>query len=90
MVLANNKSFPMTEFAAYQAEFKLDAHSLTGEPSVVRLPASPADFGDLRLTAESRCVDAGMDAGVNVDFAGEKRPQGAAPDIGAYESPGTR
>lgn len=40
---------------------------------------------DLRLRASSPCIDSAEALGVPVDHAGTARPQGAAPDIGAYE-----
>ena len=45
---------------------------------------NPAE-DDYRLAAGSAAIDAGVDAGVAVDFEGESRPQGTAPDIGADE-----
>ncbi|MFC1888797.1 choice-of-anchor Q domain-containing protein [Thermodesulfobacteriota bacterium] len=41
--------------------------------------------GDYHLTADSPCIDAGTDAGVDMDIDGEMRPQGAGFDIGADE-----
>ncbi len=40
---------------------------------------------DYRLRAGSAAIDAGVDAGVAVDFEGDPRPRGSAPDIGADE-----
>lgn len=57
-------------------------HSLTGDSAF----ADPwAD--DYHLTALSAAIDAGTDLGVTNDFEGDTRPEGAAPDIGADESP---
>jgi hypothetical protein len=45
---------------------------------------------DFHLKAGAPCIDAGTTiASVTTDFAGVKRPQGAAYDIGAYEGSGT-
>ncbi len=41
--------------------------------------------GDLRLQVGSPAIDAGSVTGLLVDNNGDIRPQGAAPDIGAYE-----
>jgi predicted outer membrane repeat protein len=41
--------------------------------------------GDLRLRPESPAIDAGAPAGVTADIRGLPRPQGGAPDLGAYE-----
>ena len=40
---------------------------------------------DYHLAPRSPAVDAGVVAGIPVDRDGTARPQGAAPDIGAYE-----
>jgi hypothetical protein len=55
------------------------ANNLTGDPTFVSL-------GDLHLLSTSPCVDAGTaSAAPAVDFEGTDRPQGAAPDVGAFE-----
>ena len=44
--------------------------------------------GDFHLLPSSPLIDAGISvAGFTSDFDGTTRPQGSAPDIGAYESP---
>lgn len=49
---------------------------------------------DYHLAAMSPCIDAGVDAGVYIDFEGDSRPQGAYFDMGVdefvYEGPGLR
>lgn len=47
---------------------------------------NPASF---RLASSAAAIDAGADVGVASDFAGTARPQGSAPDLGAYEFAGT-
>ena len=42
---------------------------------------------DLCLYPGSPCVDRGIDLGIHSDIRGLSVPQGAAPDIGAYEGP---
>jgi hypothetical protein len=45
-----------------------------------------AGAGDYRLTESSPCVGAAEpDTGIAIDFAGESRPVGDAPDCGAFE-----
>ena len=51
-----------------------------GEPDFV----SP-DAGDYHIGENSAAIDLGVDAGVTQDKDGLPRPQGAAPDLGAYE-----
>jgi hypothetical protein len=41
---------------------------------------------DLHLRPGSLCIDAGVDLGFGIDLDGQVVPQGAGPDIGAYES----
>ena len=40
---------------------------------------------DYHLLATSPCINAGVDVGLTEDFEGNTVPQGATPDIGAYE-----
>ena len=59
---------------------------LTGTNVLVQAPrfVNPAAH-DYHLQADSPAVNAGVDAGVTVDWEGDIRPQGTAPDIGANE-----
>jgi parallel beta-helix repeat protein len=43
---------------------------------------------DYHLTAASQAIDYGVDTGVTTDRDGNPRPQGSAPDLGAYEYSG--
>jgi len=43
------------------------------------------DGGDYHLTATSAAIDRGVATDVTTDLDGEPRPQGLAPDLGAYE-----
>lgn len=56
--------------------------SIEGDPAFV-----DSLHDDYHLTATSLAADRGVDLGVVTDFDGAERPQQAAPDIGAYESP---
>jgi hypothetical protein len=70
-----------TTFATWKAA-GLDTHSLTGDPSFNYATAS-----DYTLQAGSLCRDAatGVPVTVSPDAAGVTRPQGSAPDMGAFE-----
>lgn len=66
------------DFAAYR-KASGEAHSICADPVL----SGPADA---RPRAGSKAVDAGTALEeVRADFEGVARPQGAAPDIGAYE-----
>ncbi len=61
-----------------------------GEPgigfgSVVADPLFVDTEIDFHLQADSLCIDAGIDVGLDKDFEDNFIPQGLAPDIGAYE-----
>ena len=45
-----------------------------------------ASADNYRLQSGSPAIDAGANVGVTVDLTGNSRPQGAAPDLGAYEA----
>jgi hypothetical protein len=55
-----------------------------GEGNIDTDPIFSAD-GDHHLSAESPCVDAGMDSGIVEDIDGDARPQGAGYDMGSDE-----
>jgi len=80
MASLEDHPYTMADFAKYQAEQGKDVHSMVADPLFVDLPNH-----DFHLTANSPCVDAGMDVGAKADFEGTPVPQGKAPDIGAYE-----
>jgi autotransporter-associated beta strand protein len=53
----------------------------SGDPAFV-----DAATDDYRLTSSSAAIERGVDAGLADDFDGALRPQGIAPDAGAFES----
>jgi parallel beta helix pectate lyase-like protein/chondroitinase B-like protein len=55
-------------------------HDFVAEPQFV-----DPDKGDFRLKPGSPGVDAGINVGITTDLVGTRRPQGKAPDVGAYE-----
>jgi len=60
-----------------------DAHSILADPKFMFDPPQTAEqFG---LQPDSPAVDAAIDVGLMVDFAGQSVPQGDGPDIGAFE-----
>ena len=55
-------------------------------PGFVDAPATLPDWPNFSLTAGSPAIDKGLDiTTIREDFDGTPRPQGRAPDIGAYE-----
>ena len=80
MIFLQAEVFTMNQFAQYQAERKTEPNSIATNPYFV----DPARR-DFRLKADSPCIDAGTATDRKADFAGTPVPQGAAPDIGAYE-----
>jgi len=57
-------------------------HNYTGDPAFVNPNA-----GNYHIGAGSAAIDRGVNAGVATDLDGIARPQGSAPDLGAYELP---
>jgi predicted outer membrane repeat protein len=65
-----------------------DAMLLTGDFVATLDPLVDAAGGDYHLAVGSEAIDAGIaDGAPDHDIEGNVRPQGAAPDVGAYESP---
>lgn len=67
-------------FLQWQAASTQDAHSLSADPLFTA--SSGMDF---HLQAGSPCIDAGSAVGLATDYEGTRVPQGAAPDMGAFE-----
>lgn len=65
-------------FADYQTASSQDANSVIGDPLFT------TEYTDLTLQVGSPAIDAGVDVGVTLDYAGNERD--ASPDIGAYEA----
>jgi len=80
MIRLNTASYTMARFAAYQAESGKEPNSFAAKPLLLDLPN-----GDFHLGQGSPCIDAGTGVGLTRDFDGTPVPQGAAPDVGAYE-----
>lgn len=60
-----------------------DAHSVLANP---RFAADqPQTAEQFKLRSGSPAIDAAIDVGLTVDFAGQSIPQGNGPDIGAFE-----
>ncbi len=70
------------ELSAWQA-LGFDANSMTAALDEVVIDA---DGGDFHLAVGSPAIDAALAMDVTSDLEGNPRPQGAASDIGAYES----
>ena len=83
MIRLKGKSYTQADFSAYQRATGQESHSLAADPALV----APAKR-DFHLRSGSACIDAGSVLGYATDFEGRAIPQGRAPDIGAYETPG--
>ena len=66
-------------FSYWQATNGKDANGQQADPLFV------TNFSDLHLRSSSPCINAGTNVGLTQDHAGVFVPQGASPDIGAYE-----
>lgn len=60
-----------------------------GEGDIVADPKFTSNFSDLRLTASSAAINAGLNLGYTLDFANASVPFGGTPDLGAYEFQGS-
>ncbi len=74
-------------FAVEGLHYTQSENLVTGSsPAFVNAPATLPASPNFALTARSPAIDAGLPlALVKTDFKGTPRPQGRAPDIGAYE-----
>lgn len=65
----------------------LTGPQIEGDPKFVDPVYTLTDSltADFRLQAGSPAIDAALDMGLTADLEGTARPQGSAPDIGAYE-----
>ncbi len=80
MIALRDSPYAMAEFARYQAERHKEPHSIVAVPSFVN-----PEQRDFHLARGSPCIDAGGPVDHEADFDGTPVPQGAAPDIGAFE-----
>ncbi len=69
-----------SQFANYQSANNQDSHSITANPLFVN-----ENSRDYHLTANSPCINAGVNTGITSDFDLNQRPQNGSYDIGAYE-----
>lgn len=67
-------------FSTWQSVWGQDIHGQWANPRLVSLSEK-----DYHLLSSSPCIDAGTSTTVRLDFEGTSIPQGAAPDVGAYE-----
>ncbi len=65
-------------------------HNITGTVAGFTLPSSTIGAGEYTLTSVSPALNSGANLGITVDLSGNLRPQGSAPDMGAYEGVATR
>lgn len=77
-ILASTYGGLVNTLLEWQTNESQDVNSISADPSFL----SSSDF---RLQPGSQCIDAGVDVGLTLDYAGNVVPIGSAPDIGAYE-----
>ncbi len=82
MIRLQSQKFTMNQFASYQTTQNKEVHSIAQDPMIVDIAKN-----DFHLNHQSPCIDAGENIGLETDIEGTAIPQGAATDIGAYESP---
>jgi len=76
----NGTAYHFNDQAAYQAATGWDTNGKWEDP--VFVDAGALDF---HLQTTSPCKNTGVDVGLSLDYDGITVPQGAAPDMGAYE-----
>jgi len=76
--VVNGSSYHSNDFAAYQAATGFDTNGKWENPVTV-------SASDLHLQTTSPAKNAGVNVGLSLDYDGITVPQGAAPDMGAYE-----
>ncbi|MFC1764515.1 choice-of-anchor Q domain-containing protein [Planctomycetota bacterium] len=84
--IANNNVFYGSILDGSDKEIKSNSTG-TGNFEATTDPLVDTANGDYHLAAGSEAINAGTaDGAPDHDFAGNPRPQGAAPDVGAYEA----
>jgi len=79
--------YSLAQFATYQSGKSQDAHSRAVDPVFLNASGTLDLASDYKLKPTSSCINNGFAVAVTDDFWGTPRPQGKAPDIGAYEYP---
>ena len=91
LLIRNNHAYASdsggTAFLGGSHQATLSGNSVNvSNPGFVHAPATIPDSPNFSLTARSPAIDAGLPlAETRIAFDGTPRPQGRAPDIGAYE-----
>jgi hypothetical protein len=81
-----NLYYPATDFDTdfyFSQAITRDVNSILADPLFVS--GSPENAEDFKLQTGSPAIGAGINVGTLFDFEGNPIPQGAGPDIGAYE-----
>jgi hypothetical protein len=65
--------------ADFQTGVTQDAHSISGNADFI------TEYTNLSLQSTSDAIDAGINVGLTLDYAGNAVPYNTTPDIGAYE-----
>jgi hypothetical protein len=85
--IISNTNATFDQWKASHASFgdTVDANSKTSDPLFTNASGNFSKATDFKLKSTSPAIDAGANVGLTKDYAGDTVPQGAAPDIGAYE-----
>jgi parallel beta-helix repeat protein len=95
-ILSNNLYYPngsnlffyvnkFYDLAGWQNITHQDANSISADSQFLNPSGNFSQPSDFKLQASSPAIDAGADVGLTSDFEGTPVPQGASPDIGAFE-----
>jgi len=78
-------SYTVSQLATYRSATGYDTNGMFSDPKFIAPTTGDPATVNFRLQSSSPCINAGVSVGLTTDYDGVTIPQGAAPDMGAFE-----